>query len=366
MEISRQNQTAGDNSCQLQADNVGSITVVNGITEQRAREIFREMNEVARRDYTSDAYELALKRVSMFEELLMEKVQKVDGLLESFGDPAFQFLLADAQRHAAASERENDYSMLTELLGCRVKHDSDRKIRTAISSAVKIVDEVDDDALCSLTVVYFFRRMVPLAGMCSEGLDCLEKYAKLFLQDKLAPNNDWMEHLEILNAIRKIHFTAAPKFEEIFYNQLPGYVCVGIEKESDTYSKAMSILREAELPVEILVDHELIDGYVRLPVTNINQINELKLFDPQMRMYRPLYPNEITAIRKVWDLYSKDTNSLALVKSRFMSELENREYLKILKTWWNKMPMNFEITKIGEVLAHANAQRLDNTIPALF
>lgn len=44
MEISRQNQTAGDNAQQVQVGNATNLTIVNGITEQRARDIFREMN----------------------------------------------------------------------------------------------------------------------------------------------------------------------------------------------------------------------------------------------------------------------------------------------------------------------------------
>lgn len=109
---SKQIQKAGDGSQQIQAGTVN----VYGITEARAREIFSEMNAIARQSYTQDAYDLALKRVGMFEELLMQKVEKVNGLLEAFGDPSFQFLLTEAQRRAAASDRDADIEMLTELL----------------------------------------------------------------------------------------------------------------------------------------------------------------------------------------------------------------------------------------------------------
>ena len=57
------------------------------ITEERVREIFSEMNAIARQSYTQDAYELAMKRVGMFEELLMSKVEQVGWNVRGFPRP---------------------------------------------------------------------------------------------------------------------------------------------------------------------------------------------------------------------------------------------------------------------------------------
>ncbi|MBQ7976571.1 MAG: hypothetical protein IJ300_12875 [Clostridia bacterium] len=118
MATDKQIQKAGDNAQQFQTENV----IINmGITEERAREIFKEMTAVTIKEYTQDAYEVAIKRIDMFEDLLMNKIDKVNGLLDAFADPSFQFLLVDAQKTAAASDREADYEMLTELLVHRVE-----------------------------------------------------------------------------------------------------------------------------------------------------------------------------------------------------------------------------------------------------
>lgn len=51
MENNKQLQKAGDNSQQLQMVN----PIINvGITEERVREIFSEMNAIARQSYTQD------------------------------------------------------------------------------------------------------------------------------------------------------------------------------------------------------------------------------------------------------------------------------------------------------------------------
>ena len=139
MENNKQMQKAGANSQQVQMNNT---TINFGITEARVREIFYELYEITKQNYTKDAYELAMKRVTIFEELLMDKVEQVNGMLEAFRDPSFQFLLADAQKRAAASDRESDFEMLTELLAHRVKQKDDRKIKASISKAVEIVDQL--------------------------------------------------------------------------------------------------------------------------------------------------------------------------------------------------------------------------------
>ena len=359
---SKQIQKAGDGSQQLQMVNP---TFNVGITEKRAREIFSEMNEIARRDYTSDAYELALKRVTMFETLLMDKVQKVDGLLEAFGDPSFQYLLVEAQRRAAASERASDYAILSELLGCRATQGTDRKIRAGISQAVKIVDEVDDDALCGLTVSYAVWRMYPLSVECSNGLDVIDsEYATLMYQP-LPNESDWIAHLEILNAVRATPIVSVRKFEEIFGSQLAGYVCVGIKQDSDSYGKALDILQSATVPRSILVNHEWNEGYVRLAIPHIQYIHHLEMCSPSGDMVRELNIREKSALREVWNLYAKDGAVLAGVKKRFIDEINSRPHIAAIRDWWNALPYAFNLTHVGIVLAHANAQKHNAKIPDL-
>lgn len=159
----KQNQKAGDNSQQLQADN---MIVHLGIDEKRAREIYQEMNLQVRRDYTKEALEIANSRVTEFENKLLPKMDAVDGALEAFADPSFQLLLVEAQKTAASTERPADYELLSELLIHRFQKGENRITRAGISRAVEIVDKISDDALLGLTVFhsvsYFFLQVVIL------------------------------------------------------------------------------------------------------------------------------------------------------------------------------------------------------------
>ena len=102
MTVDKQTQKAGDNSQLMQA---ATINIYNGIDEKRAREICAETYAVVRRDFSADAYACANARVEQFENTLMPRMLEIEGALSAFSDPAFQFLLASAQRTAAATER---------------------------------------------------------------------------------------------------------------------------------------------------------------------------------------------------------------------------------------------------------------------
>ena len=143
-------QKAGNNSTQVQAS---VINVYNGITEARAREIYQEEFEKIK-ELTKEAKQTAFQRVGELENRVIPKLSKIDKGLELFSNPDFQFLLLEAQKSAARSERSADYDLLTELLIHRVKNNSNREKMLAIKKAVEIVDSISDEALLGLTVLH--------------------------------------------------------------------------------------------------------------------------------------------------------------------------------------------------------------------
>ena len=358
----KQVQKAGDNSQQVQVE---QVTVYNGITEQRAREIFSEMNAVARQSYTEDAYALAFKRVSLFEELLMSKIEKVDGLLEAFGDPSFQFLLTDAQKRAAASERGADYEMLTELLVNRVQNNDDRKNKASIAKAVSIIDQVDDDALCALTISNVLNAFGPSSGNITEGLKTMADLFDELCYMELPTGSEWIYHLDILDAVRISTLGNFRKFNDYYPQLLDGYTCVGIPKETDTYMKAVQLLSETELPIGILTDHELLDGYVRLNIRDRSLITD-RIVPIEYTEGQIIVPNEkeIEVLNDIWSLYSTENKLHEQVKESFIARWDEHKSLQRIHLWRDSIPTSFSITPIGRVLAHANAQRYSKSIPA--
>ena len=97
MEISNQKQQAGDNSTQMQGNNITNYITNNyGIDEQRARAICKEEYALACQNWTKEAIAVANERVNKLEDKLIPKMLEYDKSLKVFADPDFQFTLNSA------------------------------------------------------------------------------------------------------------------------------------------------------------------------------------------------------------------------------------------------------------------------------
>jgi len=366
--ISEQNQKAGDNSQQLQADKM----IVNiGIDEKRAREIYQEMNLQLRKEYSQEALTIANSRVTEFENRLLPKMEAVDGALEAFADPSFQLLLIEAQKTAASTERPADYDLLAELLIYRFQKGDNRFVRVGISRAVEIVDEISDDALLGLTVFHSASYFIPLSGNIYQGLDVLNTLYGKILYGELPIGNEWLDHLDILDAVRVNSFGGLKKIQQYYSEMLAGYTDVGIEKESENHSKAIELLASNYLTQNILVEHALNSNFLRLGISNKNQIKSLVL---QKQIIQDgnifVLPIQLTeeqneALNLIYNLYKQDEIIKQQNVSKFMEEWDKRQNLVILREWWDNINTNVQLTSVGKVLAHSNAQRCDKDLPSL-
>lgn len=357
---SKQIQKAGENSQQYQA---GTIIINQGVTEERVRAVFSEMIPTALQAYTSDAYAVANQRIGKLEDNVWPKLDKVDGLLQAFADPAFQIILRKAQQAAAATDREDDYALLSELLVCHVQKGSDRKNRAGINQAIEIVDQIDNDALCALTVAHAVTYYIPISGDCMQGLQVLDSLFCQLIYQELPDGTAWLDHLDVLGAIRVSMVGSMSSFSEYYTPRLNGYACTGIRADSNEYKKAVEILENVQVNSNFLVPNECLDGYMRLKIRNDSAIDDLALDLGSART--PLTDNQKNAIKQVWKLYEKDTNLQQQATSNFMRLWDGFESLHKARLWWESVPSAFQITRVGQVLAHTNAKRCCPKIPDL-
>ena len=365
---SKQIQEAGDNSQQLQAN---SMIVNIGIDEKRAREIYEEMNLQLKKEYTQEALDIAKSRVTEFENRLLPKMEAVDGALEAFADPSFQLLLVEAQKSAASTERPADYDLLSELLIHRFQRGDNRVTRAGISRAVEIVDKISDDALLGLTVFHSVNYFFPTNGVIQQGLVTLnDLFGKLFYNN-LPVGTEWLDHLDILDAIRVSNFGGIKKIEQYYPEMLGGYVDVGIEKNSEDFQKAIELLNNNGLPQNILIEHELNTDYVRINMPNKDHIDSLSLHrqifnNGQLPIITtPLTDEQKSALISIYDMYNKDANIRQQNVKRFMEEWNKQPNLNKLREWWDSINTGLQLTSVGKVLAHSNAQRCDKNLPPL-
>ena len=359
MEEVNQLQKAGKDSQQIQIGNV----IINsaGITEERARAVFNEMIPQALANYTEEAQKIATERVNKLEERIMPQINQVEGLLPAFADPAFQVLLRKAQQKAAITERENDYDLLTELLVCHVQKGNDRKNRAGIAKAVDIIDTIDNDALCALTIAFVLDHFRPATGNAKEGIEVLSQMYNALIYESLPSNLNWLDHLDILGVIRITPFSQMNKIEDIFTRRFDGYVSVGIKKGTEEYESALQIIQSVGLNKNILVDNIFLDDYVRLEIGNLDDINSLSIFNNLGT--RSIKQREIEALRDVINLYEKNVDLQNKVKERFMNLIDEHEPLKTLQEWWNSISGAFSITGVGKIIAYINAKRCIPELP---
>ena len=370
MEENKQRQTAGDNSTQIQAGIVQNFyTSITGIDESRAREIWREEYAIARREWTSEAVEIADKRVRIFEDKLMPKMVQYDQSLKFFADPSFLFSLRKAQIAAASSERSEDYELLSELLVNRVEQAADRSRRLGIVKAIEVVDQIDEIALIGLSMVYAISKFIPTSRRLHVGLETLNSlYGKILSGKQLPEGSQWMEHLDLLSAIRISepglhHFK---KLEEYIPKRFKLYLEAGINEDSVEFNQLKDEFSRVSLSTSCFINHPLKPGYLFLNVPrDIQQISIDRVANSTI-VHVPLNDNQKTVIQKALSLSCADGSQDRMVLDSFWREWKKYEHLRTVYTWWNSIPGSFEFTPVGVALSNAFIHGKDSTVPCLY
>lgn len=355
----KQIQTSGANSLLIQAH-----TINYGIDEKRIREIFDESYIQIRKDLTNEAKDCAKKRVKKLESLLLEKCKKMEDIMQCFADPGFQFLLSDAQRAAAITERESDYELICELLSCRMTKGKNRKIRASITNIIKMIDQIDDDALCALTLVNVIQHISVHHASCKNGIKMYDSIFTRLLYHPLPKSSDWIDHLEILGAIRINSLKATPKFLDVYGYVTPWFFTPGINTQSDNFKKAIELLTRVKITPTFLVKNDFLPNFVKLPILAKEDLktNAVKFLRGQDD---PLAEEDIECLAQIMDLYDKSPDHSQVMKEAFSHEWDSYPSLKTIHNWWDGIKLGFDMTHIGRTLAHVNAQRCAPEIPDL-
>jgi hypothetical protein len=259
--------------------------------------------------------------------------------------------------------------LLSELLIHRVHKKGNKNSCAGISRAIEIVDDISDDALLGLTVCFAVQQYAPLSGNITQGLSVLDDlFGRIGIQS--LPNGmEWLDHLDILDAIRVSTISSLRKYEEYIQGKVPGYFVGGIKKESEEYAKAAELLNGNGLPQKILCDHELNPGFVRLPVASEDGIDNIVLVHysniggsvEQKKM--PLTNKQREVLHNIYKMCLDNSQAKQVVMDNFVAKINEYSSLKKIQEWWDNIPYAFQITAVGKVLAHSNAKRIDNSLP---
>lgn len=346
--MGRQSQRAGENSQQIQVQgdlHQGlSLEEAIRVAELAARKVVAD--EFARGD------ELGFRRI---EEMNRRIISRLDALerLDAFADPAFQVSFRKAQIGAAATERESDYDLLAGLLEDRALRGEDRHVRAGLNIALQVVDQLDSAALNGLTVMSAAVTYSPAAGLTDPGLTTLDRLFAQFPMDDLPAGNDWIDHLDVLGAVRPIVFGGTQPYAQLLSSAVPGYLATGLEEGSPELEAALAELDERGLRLEV-VPHELKPGWRRVPFCSAEALGKT-LDSLQVIPERKTATIEIAKAR--FGLGSADASLMAA----FTAALDRHASLRKLNEWWAGISVAVTVTPVGRLLARANAQRLDDS-----
>lgn len=343
-------QKAGENSVQIQ---VQGDFIQQGITEERALAIAQDAAQKAIAEFSEESHALGLQRIADFDQILVERLSHEDGL-NAFKDPGFQVVLRKAQIGAASTEREDDYKMLSELLADRVQNGSDRPSRAGIDRAIEVVGQIDPPALTALTTLQVLNRIVPMAGLVGVGLQQMENvFAQIIGDSELPFGRDWMDHLDILDAVRLDPVQSFKKFDDYYPSIMSGYVASGVDSDSDEHTRSVLELAAVQLNFEI-VEHELRPGFLRLPFPRLSALSARTDEMPNMTPEK-----KALILRNAEEVYGLNETGDTTLASLLIERARELPYSSRVCDWWNQLPVHAYATAVGRVLVRGNAQRCD-------
>lgn len=337
--------------------------------DKRCREIFDEKWAETMKSQVAESREKVINRKNTFDEILLQRLKKVEDGFNSLADPAFLFQLAEAQKSASTTDRKLDYELLSELLAKRTKVGNDRAMQIGIKRAVEMLPFVPDEALTGLTMSFCIASLIPETGDIDLALKTLDNSYKLIIDDTNLPKGKgWLDALETANLV-KIGFnsiSSLKKSRDINIQKLKPLASPGILKNSDRYQQAVSNLVEVGLNEKVLVDHLLNDKYVRVNLKSVEDVESSK-FEKDLghgiKMSIIMSDNQKNALKAVFGLYETDAAIISDFENRLVDEMAKYPNLKKVNDWWDGLTYVFDLTMTGRILANANAKLHDSGIP---
>lgn len=358
---SNQRQKAGDHSEQYQAE---TIIKLDGISEERVHSIVDDQCSRAMQNCILESQLIVERRISEFKTELYGSIFSRPELISALQEPACVDSLTRAAKAATKTNEQWDEKLLAELLVKRFENPNNRHIATGVNRAIDVVDSLTKEELTGLTVYFAVNQYSPVSPIISTGFDVMEKIFSVIAVGELPSGDEWIDNLDILDALRTTQFTSLKPLVDYYFDALSGYTICGVPIGSEEEHLALQLLNEAGVPNDLLINHELNPGYRRPVLRNLDEANQLRIVNRAngQSTETNLNDEQVDAVHKVIDLCSSDERT-DIIKSNLAAEIEKRPYFSKVSNWWASISSAPRITTVGKCLASANARRLDPTLP---
>lgn len=333
--MARQQQEGGDQSTNLQAENIN----ITGLSYAEAREVALDVFKANFLELSELASSVARKRAEEITNKFLDqlKTQNKDGVQKA-QDPDFQHALFTVQKEFARTGDEDLGDLLVDLLVDRTKHDNRTILQIVLNESLSVAPKLTKDQLAALSIIFIFRYTI---NKGINGIDALSHYLKQYIAPHaglLSKNNACYQHLEF-SGCGSISI-GSTNLSEIFRNNYTGVLSKGFTAEDLENSKVSTPL---DSPIFTKCLHD----------TTKFQVNAIT---------EDILRNEAQKL----NIDEEETNRLiSFNKSFLMSPSETKEYLTDLHPFlanvfevWEDSPMkNTSLTSVGIAIGHANVKR---------
>lgn len=357
-----QSQKAGDGSTQLMAKEV-QLNI--GITEERVREICKEMFQIDIDKYLLEADKKAVERMSSVTEKIIYKIGKLEGAFEQFTDPAFRQLIRNAQATASRTDSKDDYEILAELIEQHIKHKDDRIRTSTVSEAIKIVDQIDVYSLKILTIAYSIYYIKLFRSNVDTLLVDMNKYCEQILPEEFPNTQEWVNHLDMLKLVRYDSISRFKPLIDIFKITYSDSIITGIKKDSKNYEVVRKMFSNDVVFSAFMVDNDLLDGYIKLKITE-DSIKNGQAYQIIDKNVINTLNNLLNDVKTIQSYYDKDAQLLQQVQNNFMVKFNSYPKLKAFNDWISSLNYHFDLTLLGKLIANMNLKRYIPDCPIFY
>ena len=216
---------------------------------------------------------------------------------------------------------------------------------------MEVVDQLDSEAMRALTVLAAATQYSPRASEIDAGLILMENLIGQLLDGPLPLGRDWMDHLDVLGAVRVSGVESFREFGDLWSAVTPGYLSNGLTEGSETIAPGLEALMAKGLPLTT-VPHALKPGFVRLPFPNEESLRQTLT---RLAVHIEHVDDIVEIASSSFQAFTRDDSLIP----RYLERLDSLPSLGTLHGWWKQLPTHCHVTPVGRVLARANANRLD-------
>lgn len=361
--MSEQRQKAGDNSKQIQIENL----VINSTpsTEVLAN-AFKQQFAIVRRDIADIAAAEAASRVSELYRIVAQIFSKIDRIEEKLKEPSVLQTVGETLYQAAASTEPRDLETLAELLGQRIELHEDRKRRLVLKKAIPLVNDIDEQALACLTTICILDLYAPTTLDLRTALQTMDELLGNVVCQELPKGDSWERHLITLGVMERTAFNLPRGKDQIIQ-----------KKFSKTYKYGWSKGSGIEENIKNIIENFYPDTWMLDKIINHPVLEDYSVINPQYILNAEMSStiNQIDGAAETLEYDVRAYELLSLRQSHKLSEAEQMKAVQQITGLLNDYPnlkmaldlysrvTNANMNDIGYAIAYANLRRLHKEVP---